>query len=74
VETALAQIWCDLLQVDRVGRQDDFFELGGHSLLAITLIERMRLVGLRTDARTIFTVSSLRELATKVIRIREIVL
>ncbi|TIX52347.1 MAG: amino acid adenylation domain-containing protein, partial [Mesorhizobium sp.] len=29
VETALAQIWAELLGVERVGRHDHFFELGG---------------------------------------------
>ncbi|MFN8488411.1 MAG: amino acid adenylation domain-containing protein [Caldilineaceae bacterium] len=36
-EQRLAQIWCELLQVDRVGTQDNFFELGGTSLLLIRM-------------------------------------
>ena len=31
-EEALAEIWAELLGVQRVGRNDHFFELGGHSL------------------------------------------
>lgn len=42
VEEALAQIWADLLGVERVGRRDNFFELGGHSLLAMRAIAEIR--------------------------------
>ncbi|MCK1604057.1 non-ribosomal peptide synthetase, partial [Bradyrhizobium sp. 166] len=31
IETALAELWAELLGVARVGRHDHFFELGGHS-------------------------------------------
>ncbi|MBC3271247.1 amino acid adenylation domain-containing protein [Pseudomonas sp. SWRI81] len=42
VETALADIWADVLQVERVGREDHFFELGGHSLLAMRMVAHVR--------------------------------
>ncbi|MBV9110382.1 MAG: amino acid adenylation domain-containing protein, partial [Gemmatimonadetes bacterium] len=70
VEAALAEIWSEVLGLDRVGRWDNFFELGGHSLLAIKLIERMRRVGLYTDVRALFTTPVLAELAQSVGRAR----
>ncbi|MGO1000206.1 amino acid adenylation domain-containing protein [Lysobacter sp. CA196] len=41
-EIAIAGIWSELLQVERVGRNDGFFDLGGHSLLAVQLMSRVR--------------------------------
>jgi amino acid adenylation domain-containing protein len=66
VEAALAEIWAEVLGVERVGRWDHFFELGGHSLLAIRLIGRMRRAGLHTDVRALFTTPVLAELALTV--------
>ncbi|HLL85279.1 MAG TPA: phosphopantetheine-binding protein, partial [Longimicrobium sp.] len=41
-EGALAGIWADVLEIDRVGVHDNFFELGGHSLLAMMISSRVR--------------------------------
>ncbi|MBO1542134.1 non-ribosomal peptide synthetase, partial [Pseudomonas sp. OA65] len=66
IETTLAQVWSELLKVERVGRHDHFFELGGHSLLAVTLIERMRQAGLSADVRALFSQPTLAALAAAV--------
>ncbi|HEY0604426.1 MAG TPA: condensation domain-containing protein, partial [Herpetosiphonaceae bacterium] len=42
VEEALAEIWADVFNVERVGVYDNFFDLGGHSLIATQLIARLR--------------------------------
>ena len=44
VEEAIARIWSEMLDVERVGRHDNFFDLGGHSLSAMRLLSRLRQV------------------------------
>ena len=41
IEQALADIWGEVLSINRVGVFDDFFELGGHSLLATRIMARV---------------------------------
>jgi thioesterase domain-containing protein/acyl carrier protein len=41
-EATIAQIFCTLLGLERVGMNDDFFALGGHSLLAVKLVGAIR--------------------------------
>ncbi|HSM51477.1 MAG TPA: FkbM family methyltransferase, partial [Thermoanaerobaculia bacterium] len=42
IERTLAEIWRELLKVDRVGIRDNFFELGGNSLLLVDAHGRLR--------------------------------
>ncbi len=40
-EKLVAEIWRDLLGVERVGKRDNFFDLGGHSLLSLRAVRRI---------------------------------
>ena len=41
-EQSVAEIWQQMLGIERVGVEDNFFNLGGHSLLATRLVGRLR--------------------------------
>ena len=54
-EQVMASIWRDILQVERVGAEDNFFDLGGHSLLSLRVAAAVqKQLGWRMDARTLF--------------------
>ncbi len=42
LEAELARLWAEVLNVERVGVNDNFFDLGGHSLLATRLMFKVR--------------------------------
>lgn len=48
LEKHIAEIWQEVLQLDRVGSTDNFFELGGHSISIIQVHEKLQEVIERT--------------------------
>jgi SAM-dependent methyltransferase len=42
IETTIANVWAEVLRLDRLGVHDNFFEAGGHSLLAVQAIMKLR--------------------------------
>ncbi|MBJ9976328.1 HAD-IIIC family phosphatase [Pseudomonas sp. S75] len=60
-ELKMEKIWCRVLGLDQVGREDDFFEIGGHSLLVIRLYQLVRdQFGVTLPMSNIFTSSTLK--------------
>ncbi|MFJ8190141.1 amino acid adenylation domain-containing protein [Streptomyces sp. NPDC096094] len=67
VEERIAEVWQDVLGLDRVSVEDGFFELGGHSIRAVTLVGRLRAAGYDLAVRDVFeyrTVARIAELVT----------
>ncbi|MBN1991918.1 MAG: amino acid adenylation domain-containing protein [Anaerolineae bacterium] len=62
-EKLLAQLWADVLGLEKVGIHDDFFELGGHSIVAIQIITRAYQAGLRVTPQQLFQYHTIAELA-----------
>jgi hypothetical protein len=53
-EQAIAEVWKELLKVEKVSVRDNFFELGGHSLLSTQMVVRVhKAIGKRLDLRAV---------------------
>jgi amino acid adenylation domain-containing protein len=63
VERLLAEVWQEVLEINRVGRDDNFFHLGGDSLRCIEVRARARKRGLDVPLQEIFRRQTLRDLA-----------
>lgn len=64
IESLIAEIWRNLLAVDRVSVDDNFFDLGGHSLLLMRAIAQLdKRLGLRITPRE-FMLQTLGQLAS----------
>ncbi len=66
-EEIVAAVWADLLDVERVGVDDNFFALGGHSLLGIQMLSRVRtLLRVELPVRALFEEPALAGFAARV--------
>ena len=67
VEAAIAEIWAEVLGVERVGATDNFFELGGQSLKTLQIRSRLaQRFGVDVPLRAIFRNRTVREQARAV--------
>jgi thioesterase domain-containing protein/acyl carrier protein len=73
IESQLVQCWRDVLDVDKVGQDDDFFELGGDSLTAVELVAKMqRVIGANLPASVIYEAPTIRKLVVVLTRSQEL--
>ena len=63
-ETMVAELWQEILSIERVGAEDNFFNLGGHSLLAARVVTQVRKrMEIAISVRALFEQPTLREFA-----------
>ncbi|OZF40216.1 non-ribosomal peptide synthetase [Rhodococcus sp. 14-2483-1-2] len=66
VEEVVAEIYAELLGVQRVGSDDDFFDLGGNSLIATRVAARVSAaLGKKVGVRDLFEASTVSALAAR---------
>ncbi|MDJ0728292.1 MAG: amino acid adenylation domain-containing protein [Prochloraceae cyanobacterium] len=67
MESKLARIWSQLLNIEPVGVKDSFFDLGGHSLLAINLMSQIQQqFNKKLPLATLFTDRTIEDLAKRI--------
>ena len=63
-EQRLAQVWCDLFRLQRIGLHDDFFALGGNSLMATRMLSQLHQQGFNSvTLEQLFNHTTIAELA-----------
>ena len=64
IEERLANIWAELLKIEKIGIHDNFFDLGGHSLAAFRVISRViQTFQLELPVKALFDAPTLAEMA-----------
>ncbi|HKQ36784.1 MAG TPA: amino acid adenylation domain-containing protein, partial [Verrucomicrobiae bacterium] len=72
IEKLLARIWCEVLELETVGVNDNFFKLGGHSLKITQVISRVReALDVELPMRAMFEAPTI---ATLALRIEELLI
>jgi len=62
-EAALVEIWGRVLEIERIGVNDDFFDLGGDSLMVIKVVSQANKAGLGVTTKQVFQNRTVAELA-----------
>ncbi|MBD2472683.1 non-ribosomal peptide synthetase [Nostoc sp. FACHB-145] len=67
LERQIAQIWSEIIGLEKIGIYDNFFELGGHSLLITQLLAKIRKVFcVELPLKVLFDAPTIAELAAQI--------
>ncbi len=71
LESDLAELWKELLEVDSLGIHDELFDLGGNSLVAIRMLSRLRQAfQVEISLRELFEHSTIATLAAQIAQLK----
>ncbi|MDP4176697.1 MAG: condensation domain-containing protein, partial [Bacteroidota bacterium] len=62
-EKKLADVWKEVLKLEKVGLDDNFFELGGDSIMSIQVIAKSNQAGIKITPKQMFMYPTIRGLA-----------
>ena len=68
-ERMLEAVWCEVLSVDTIGRDDNYFAAGGDSIKALQIVSRLRQRGWKLEVRDLFTRATIRHIASQLIEL-----
>jgi amino acid adenylation domain-containing protein len=63
LQTELHAVWSDVMNLPRIGVNDDFFELGGDSVMSIRIAAQAQALGLKLNPRQLFLTPTIARLA-----------
>ena len=67
LEKALAEVWAEILHLEKIGIHDDFFALGGDSLMATRVLIRLsEIMHFEVELSSIFEAPTIAELAERI--------
>lgn len=73
VEKQLAEIWAQVLGIEKIGIHDNFFDLGGHSLLITQLLAQVReTFQVNLSLRSLFQQPTVANIAQKIAQIAKL--
>ncbi len=63
LQSMVADVWSELLGIEKIGIEDNFFQLGGDSLISIQVISRLKKEGYHLKPRDLFEQQTIQSLA-----------
>ncbi|MFC0210897.1 amino acid adenylation domain-containing protein [Paenibacillus chartarius] len=69
LEAQLAQIWQEVLKLDRIGMTDSFFDIGGHSIKMLELIQKVYMAtGIQVPIQRMLEMPTIEHMARELVR------